>query len=113
MVLAENNRLNLYDKIVSTFGELMAAARGQVTCTITSAEVLALTKSVCTLTPCFSVCLTKCLLQCCGAGALEEGLGGRQVRPKCAHCLVLLGKHAQTLFIFAALRRLLLLQRVC
>ena len=41
VVLAENNRLNLYDKIVSTFGELMAAARGQVTCTITSAEVLA------------------------------------------------------------------------
>ncbi|KAK9842282.1 hypothetical protein WJX81_004496 [Elliptochloris bilobata] len=40
MVLAENNRLNLFDKIMGTFGELMAAARGQVTCTITSAEVL-------------------------------------------------------------------------
>ena len=39
MVLAENNRLNLYEKIAGTFGELMAAARGQVACTITSAEV--------------------------------------------------------------------------
>jgi len=39
VVLAENNRLNLFDKVVDTFGELMAASRGQVSCTITSAEV--------------------------------------------------------------------------
>ncbi len=39
VVLAENNRLNLFDKVVDTFGELMAASRGQVSSTITSAEV--------------------------------------------------------------------------
>ena len=40
-VLAENNRLSLYHKIMSSFFELVSAEIGQVACTITSAEVLA------------------------------------------------------------------------
>ena len=40
-VLAENNRLNLFHKIMGSFFELVSAEIGQVACTITSAEVLA------------------------------------------------------------------------
>ena len=40
-MLAENNRLSLYHKIMSSFFELVSAEIGQVACTITSAEVLA------------------------------------------------------------------------
>lgn len=38
-VLAENNRLNEIPKIVTTFEELVASAKGQVKATITTAQV--------------------------------------------------------------------------
>ena len=38
-VLAENNRLGELDKISDTFDDIMAAVRGEVKATITTAEV--------------------------------------------------------------------------
>ena len=38
-VLAENNRLDQLDKISDTFDDIMAAVRGEVKATITTAEV--------------------------------------------------------------------------
>ena len=37
--LAENNRLRLANNVVSAFGKLMSAARGEVLCSITTAKV--------------------------------------------------------------------------
>ena len=37
--LAENNRLCLANNVVSAFGKLMSAARGDVLCSVTTAKV--------------------------------------------------------------------------
>ena len=37
--LAENNRLRLANNVVSAFGKLMSAARGEVLCSVTTAKV--------------------------------------------------------------------------
>ena len=47
--LAENNRLRLVHSVVTAFGKLMSAARGEVLCSVTSAKV----------------CYTRQLLLCC------------------------------------------------
>ena len=37
--LAENNRLRLVHNVVTAFGKLMSAARGEVLCSVTTAKV--------------------------------------------------------------------------
>ena len=43
--LAENNRLRLAHSVVTAFGKLLSAARGEILCSVTTAKVGEITHS--------------------------------------------------------------------